>query len=350
MPPPLSNPAAAGDPITYPMWISNLTNSNSAMSCLGHGPYAIKIISNGNFTSTYFPGPNDSVTIDLLESEWGMDDGTNHDQMTATANWDACPRAPCAIRIVAGDVNAMEYQELVYGTDIPGNPLGSTPSPCTHIVSVVRNAKGLEPYDGAIAEIMVDQPLVKAHNGSGGDVTINVTSNPGTVANCYNATIRTPLSLISIRAATASYATTSSTEIARSSTPEHARSRGSPPLEACRRNSPRATPTFTPQDIWTTDGRSGYYYCVHLCPPLRLCRAGCKLDAHDRSRRRRNQELDDLGEEFHVVNGTPNSPTVQGGKGGQTGLGIVNNFYTVGANPPSSIPTKAPSAPGRICR
>ena len=40
-----------------------------------------------------------------------------------------------------------------------------------------------------------------------------------------------------------------------------------------------------------------------------------------------NGELDDLGEQFHVVNGTSNQPVVQGGKGGQSGTGIVNNFY-----------------------
>lgn len=329
MAPPLSNsnPAATGDPITYPMWISNLTNKNSAMSCLGHGPYAISVVSHNA----------SSVTVDLLESEWGMDDGTNHDQMPATANWDACPRAPCTIRIIAGDVNAMEYQELVYGTDIPGNPLGTTLSPCTHILSVVRNAKGLDPYDGAIAEIVVDQPLVTAHNGSsttGGDITIYIASNPGTSSQCDSSTLP--------RAYVAS-ATLCDDALNGNCAFFHTGTRTFAGQSDAGKDSAKLPESNTHYygagylddgtaglDLLTAFSFSHHYgYVVQDANSTHMTGRG----GDD------NGELDDLGEEFHVVNGTANVPTVQGGKGGQSGLGIVNNFYMVSANAANATTT-----------
>ena len=89
---------APGDPINYPMWVSNLTGSNGAISCLGHGPYAIQIVGSGTLPPTALYPNAPYYVVDLLESEYGMNDGVHNDVMSATATWDQCLRPPCTIR------------------------------------------------------------------------------------------------------------------------------------------------------------------------------------------------------------------------------------------------------------
>jgi hypothetical protein len=296
-----------GDPINYPMWISNLSNATAAISCLGHGPYAIQVISSG---SSYPTGPymgQPYVILDLLESEYGMADAFGHnDVMTASATWDQCLRAPCAIRILQGNVNAMEYQEGVTGTDIP---TGAT------IVSVVRNAKGIDPGDGYIAEIMINQPLATAHNGSTGDVTVTITSDPNNLMaytpsasgnSCDDASAG---QCAFFHAGVREFAGQSAAGIASSRLPQsNGRYFGAGYLN-------NGTPGLQITNAFSFSHHFGYVV-QDANSALMTNRGGDD-----------NGELDDLGEQFHVVNGTSNQPVAQGGKGGQSGTGIVNNFY-----------------------
>src|SRR5205085_3312298 len=116
-------------------------------------------------TNTYFEMTNKA--LELLEIEIGM----SANIMTAQTTWDPCLRPPSAIRIVTGDVDAMEFGEIITGTDIPNT---------AHILAVVRNAKGLDTTDGYSAEIFIDQALTGGTHNSGPDTTISISSDTNT--------------------------------------------------------------------------------------------------------------------------------------------------------------------------
>ena len=304
--PPAGKPSTAfGDPINYPMWISNLNRTTGAVSCLGHGPFAV-----GNVSIV-----GTTATLDLLESEWGM----GADIISATATWDACAQPPCAIRIAFGDVDAMEYDEIVTGTDIPNDPLNPT-----RIVSVVRNAKGKDAQDGYLAEIFVNVPLTIGHST---DVTINLDSNTN---------------------GTGLYAASGSCDDAQvgqcaffhTGTRTFAGNAGNPSTGPLASSAPGAglASSMLPESGthyygagYIANGTAGltltdsFSFSHHFGYVIQDANSAVMTNRGGDA----NGELDDLGDEFYAVNGNSNLPIVQGGKGGQSGLGVVNNFYSL---------------------
>lgn len=136
-----------GNPIRYPAWIANLSIDGLAngQGCKGNGAWAEQVISS---TST-------TVTLDLLNSQYG----TGADKISTTATYTAgnshCIPQPCAIiNISIGDMNSIQVGDTVAdntgGTTIP---VGSRViGPCPYCV-------GDDPYAGYIGQVIIDHAV-----------------------------------------------------------------------------------------------------------------------------------------------------------------------------------------------
>jgi len=292
-------PGTAGDPVNFPMWIANLSTTSGAISCLGHGAFAVNYAG----TTTISGGPyngESAVKLDLLESEFGM----NGDVMSATATWDTCLRAPCTVRIVSGDVDAMEVGELVTGTGIPSNAT---------IVSVVRTARGIDPYDGYIAEIVIDQALTVAHN-SGSDASLSISSDTNGTGVYVPSSTRCDDGHAGdcafFHTGARSFAGASDAGIASALLPES--------------GTHRYAAGYLDNGTAGLDLLNAFSFGHHFGYVVQDANSTVMTNRNGDG----NGELDDLGEQFYIVNGNSNKPVVQGSKGGG-GTAIVNNFYSL---------------------
>ncbi len=308
MPSPAGNPGAVGDPITYPMWIANLNTTTNASSCIGHGPYSITVLPSCSITTSGNPYVGTACTaLDLLESDLGMYYAGIDYRVTAEATWDVCSTPPCAVRIVSGNVNAMEPGEIV---------TGSSPFPApSNIVSVVRDAKGIDPNDGYLAEVFIDQPLNTAaltdtalQFSSNTSMGPNVFMPSSSLHKCQDSNIgecaffstgARPFAGQSIAAKTSAQLPESNTHYYGAGFIDN----GTAGL-----------------DLLTTFS-FGHHYGYVL------------QDAHETVMTDRegdeNGDIADRSTTFYVVNGDSVHTAVQGGKGSKSGTGIVNNFYAL---------------------
>src|SRR5580698_547133 len=294
MAPPFNNPSAKGDPVSYPMWISNLTKATGLLSCMGHGPFAVNVVD---------PGDGTYVKLDLLESDYGTGGTGGANKISAQVTWDACLQQPCAVRIVSGDVNAMEKDEVVTSTssDFPVS---------ANIVSVIRNAKGIYPAGGYIAEIMIDQALPAAHTGAAEQITIDSDPNghgymPSTGSGnfCDDASKGQCAFWHTGERAFSGYSDAGNTSSTLPESTTHHYAAG-----------------YLDVDTAGLDLTNAFSYGHHYGFVVQDANSTIMTNRGGDT----NGELDDLGEEFHIVNGTSNDPSVQGGKGAQSGVGFVN--------------------------
>jgi len=310
MPVPVTSTRATGDPVNYPVWLSNLNSGTANISCLGNGAFAVANVNTSasvpNSLNPWFGTTTQVVSFDLLESEYGM---TGSDVMSANVMWDACTTPPCAIRIASGNVDAMVAGEGVSGP--------STIPPNTTITSVVRNAKGLDPYDGYIAEIMVNNALPIAAN-TGTDTTISITSDPAGLGRFMPAAPGSGVLCDDALLGQCLFLQSDERAFAGNSNPADAASVMLPQSNARNFAAGYLDQQTAGLSMINTFSYGHHYgYVVQDAnSTLMIGRAGDE-----------NGELDDLGEDFYVANGSSNNPTTSGGKGGQSGTGIVNNFY-----------------------
>ena len=290
----------AGDPVNYPMWIANLTPTTGALSCLGHGPFAVDNYSSGG------SGPTAYVQLDLLESDYTM--GTAY-TMTATVTWDACAVQPCTMRVVTGDVDALEAGETILPTtDLPN---GAT------ISMVSRNAKGPDKTDGYIAEILVNQTLPVAHN-TGSDTTISITSGGSTYApsgSCDDAGAgqcaffhAEERPFASNAPTSATYATVSTTMLMIPESNGHVYGAGY--LDY-------GTPGLGLTNPFSYGHHFGYVVQDANSTNL-INKAGDD-----------NGELDDLGQDFLIISGMSNNFVATQRNNGKAGTGIINDLYVL---------------------
>ena len=337
--PPTGKTGAVGDPINYPMWIANLTSgypvagspNTGAISCLGHGPFAISLAGTG----TIVGGPYNGMpyqAIDLLESEFGMNDGTTNNEMTAVTTWDSCARALCPIRIVTGDVDAMEVGEIVK-SGIPGG--------APHIAAVVRNAKGVDSTDGYVAEIFVDMTL----SATSADTTIHISSDTNgmqkftpTTPACDDAAAG---QCAFIHTGIRTFAGSGATNPVISGVLDAGDASAALPESGTHAYAAGYLDNGTAGLVLNDAFSFGHHYAHVVQDAESTVMTNRASDG--------NGELDDLGEASYVVNGQSKATAAQGGKGGKSGVGIINNIYSlddqtgtitqIGTGPTGSLPS-----------
>lgn len=140
--------AANGVIYTFGAFMANLTINDigNGVACKGTGQFGITKISDD--------GTN--AVVDLNGSQLG----TGSDIITGTATWDAtqgCTAIPTPCTIInlkSGDTNSIQEGEAFAGADIPSG---------AHIVGVCNTCKGKDPYDGAIAQYIIDRTATASH-------------------------------------------------------------------------------------------------------------------------------------------------------------------------------------------
>ncbi len=299
-----------GDPVTNPMWVSNLNATTGGLGCIGRGPHPIKNVSySGGLTAT----------LDLLNSEYATGSGN---LITATVTWDACSAPPCTIRIATGDVDAMAVGETL---DDPTHTLFSAG---TAILDVVREAKGPDPYDGYIAEITVNAALPSGHN-TGADTSITLNGSPNGInlptgnycdanGNGQCATISTAEHAIAFQPP--------------SSLPPSSASASSAVAKLPESNSHYYAAGFMDNGTAGLCLIDGYSFARHFGFAIQDANSTCLLDKDGDD----NGELNDRGGAFFIVSGNSNQVSAQGNESGKSGVSIVNDLYQLADNQSSA--------------